>query len=232
MRPLLAALLAAVLAGCASGQIRGLSIDHIILAAPNLADGSAEFERLTGVKPTYGGQHPDRGTENAIVALDNFPASYIEIIAPQAGVTPAGELAEIGKLRALTPIGWALRVDDVADARRVIRKAGFTTTQPQPGSRVTPDRFTLRWETFGVEKPHINTAPFFIHWMDPTDHPSRNAPRGCALRELYIADPNEPALHRLLSKIGLQGIRSKSAPTTQIAVDLLCRRGEVLLPTE
>jgi len=231
MRPLLSALLVAVLAGCASGQIRGLSIDHVILSAPNLADGSAEFERLTGVKPTYGGLHPDRGTENALVALDNMPA-YIEIIAPQTGVTPKGELAEIGKLKTLTPIGWALRVDDVADARRVIRKAGFPTTQPQPGSRVTPDRYTLRWETFGVEKPRIDSAPFFIHWAEPLDHPSHNAPHGCSLREIYIADPNEPALHRLLSKIGLQGIRSKTAPKPQMAIDLLCRRGEVLLPTE
>jgi len=231
LRPLAAALLFALLGGCATGHIRGLGLDHVILGAPNLADGSAEFEQLTGVKPTYGGRHLDRGTENALVALDNG-ASYIEIIAPAAGATPTGDLAGLAQLKKLTPIGWALHVDDINEARSVVRRAGFAPTPPQPGSRVTPDMFKLQWTTFGIAKPRVDTAPFFIRWSDPLDHPSWKAPRGCGLREIRIEDPNEPALVRLLAKLGVAGIRTRAAATPAIYFQLVCRKGEVLFPSE
>ena len=230
MRSLAASLLFVALAGCAPAHIRALGIDHVILGAPNLADGSAEFEQLTGVKPVYGGQHPDRGTENALASLGN--GSYVEIIAPRADVAPAGELAELRKLTKLTPIGWALHVDDIKEARTVLKRGGFTTTEPRPGSRVTPDMFKLQWTTFGIAKPQIDTAPFFIRWSEPVDHPSLNAPQGCGLREIRIEDPHESVLHKLMWTLGLPGVRTRQADKPQLWFQLVCRKGEVVFPTE
>ncbi len=38
------------------------SVDHVVYATPDLERGMEEIERLTGVSPTLGGEHPGRGT--------------------------------------------------------------------------------------------------------------------------------------------------------------------------
>src|SRR5262249_11322359 len=55
-------------------------VDHLAYATPDLEKGVAEIERLLGVRATPGGQHPGRGTRNALVSLG--PTSYLEIVGP------------------------------------------------------------------------------------------------------------------------------------------------------
>ena len=55
-------------------------VDHLVYAVPDLDSGSAQIEKLLGVKPMVGGQHPGRGTRNALVGLG--PMVYLEILAP------------------------------------------------------------------------------------------------------------------------------------------------------
>ncbi len=67
--------------GCGNQQNLSLEIDHIVIAINDLQKGMEQFEDLTGVKPVYGGTHPDGNTQNAIVSLENH--IYIEILAPK-----------------------------------------------------------------------------------------------------------------------------------------------------
>jgi len=62
-------------------------IDHLILGINNLEKGCTDFENLSGVRPAFSGEHPNWGTHNALLSLEE---SYLEVIAPQ----PMKELAE------------------------------------------------------------------------------------------------------------------------------------------
>ena len=63
--------------GRSPGEYAG--IDHIVLAVPDLADGVAGFEGLTGVRPV-GRSHEGLGTANFLVGLG--VGAYLEIIGP------------------------------------------------------------------------------------------------------------------------------------------------------
>src|ERR1043166_9773268 len=133
------------------GQERAQSaaaIDHIILRAKNLTRGIEAFTRLTGVVPKRGGQHPGRGTENALVSLG--PDRYLEILAPIAppADSPTRSPAAAG---VLTLAGWAVHTRSLESLITRVQSAGFAMVGPTPGSRRTPDNTLLEWRTAGVK---------------------------------------------------------------------------------
>src|SRR5262245_8798861 len=56
------------------------TVDHLVYATPDLKASIDALEKRLGVRATPGGQHPGRGTRNALIALSS--TSYIEIIGP------------------------------------------------------------------------------------------------------------------------------------------------------
>src|SRR5688572_21311695 len=86
-------------------------IDHFILSINDLERGVAEFEQKTGVKPVFGGVHPNRGTQNALASLGD--GRYIEVLAPDPKQpNPKQPIAGLKALTSLTPSGWALATSD------------------------------------------------------------------------------------------------------------------------
>lgn len=172
--------------------------DHLVVAIRSLPEGIAEFERLTGVKPVIGGKHPGRGTENALVSLGG--GTYLEIIAPQEGATLSPMDEPMRGLDHLRIIGWAVSVSDAGAAADALKTAGFATTPPQPGSRITPAGETLQWTTLGLAE-RIAVAPFFINWSASTKHPSTTSPGGCELSRLTITDAQHAKLSSALDAL-------------------------------
>jgi hypothetical protein len=83
----LTAALSGVFTALAMQPGQGVGIDHVILGINDLERGVREFESKTGVAPKRGGEHPGRGTQNALVSLGD--GRYLEILAPAATQQPA-----------------------------------------------------------------------------------------------------------------------------------------------
>jgi hypothetical protein len=194
-------------------------IDHLVVAVRSLPEGIAEFERLTGVKATIGGKHPGRGTENALVSLGG--GRYFEIIAPQEGAQLSAMDEPMRGLDRLHIINWAVKLNDVDAAARALKGAGFETTPPQPGSRVTPSGERLEWTTLGLADRAIAMAPFFIRWSPATKHPSTTAPGGCDLTRLTITGPQSDRLAAALNALKVEGV-SYSNGTSKIEAIVTC----------
>lgn len=195
-------------------------LDHILLGVANLDEGMRAFERATGVAAMRGGRHPSMGTENALVSLGD--GRYLELIAPRADADAADPFVrQLRALRAPTVVGWAVHVPDAAKAAALLTRAGFPTSTPQPGSRVTPAGLTLHWTTFDVPAPSIDIAPFFIAWDPATAHPSTTSPGGCTLARFDVAGPQAAELTRMLTTLGVEAaVRSAAKP--QMRLELRC----------
>src|SRR4051812_44631863 len=105
-------------------------LDHIVVAIRDLDEGIAEFARLTGVTASVGGQHPGRGTQNALVSLGG--GSYLEIIAPQANATLSPDDEPMRTLERLSIIDWAVSVPEVDHAVAALKSNGFDVSPAKP----------------------------------------------------------------------------------------------------
>jgi hypothetical protein len=199
-------------------------VDHLILGARDLDEGIRRFEERTGVRPLVGGEHPGRGTRNALVSLG--PGLYIEILAPQANAPDSGRVAELRALTDLVPHGWAVFVGDVDAARRRLADAGLGLSEIQPGSRARPDGSRLQWKTFEIEKPKIAGIPFFIRWGEGTTHPSQDSPGGCRLQRLRAVTPDGDAMRRALAALPLD-VAAEAGPRAGLDITLECPKGTV-----
>lgn len=196
-------------------------LDHLVVGIRSLDEGIAQFEALTGVKPSSGGRHPGRGTENAVVSLGG--GSYLEILAPQPDAKLAADDEPLRALPRLTIVEWAVAVPDVDAAVASLHAAGFVTSPPQPGARLTPDGERLDWMTFSLEGEPIDGAPFFIRWSPNTRHPSTTAPSGCGLERFTVADASADRLTAILKALDVSGVTVAGASgATRIAATIAC----------
>jgi hypothetical protein len=200
------------------------TIDHVLVGIADLEQGVALLTRMTGVAPERGGQHPGRGTQNALLSLG--PHTYLELIAP-AG-EPQGEMKGLLDLHELTPIGWAIGTKDLDATKRRLEAAGFKVSAPQDGSRVKPDGQTLHWRTAGLEDVPGDLTPFLIEWSAQTPHPAKTSPAGCTLASLELRGPNLERLTQLVAELRLAAtVHAGAAP--QIGLTLDCPAGRITL---
>lgn len=183
-------------------------LDHILLGCSDLERGIAFVEERTGVKAAFGGVHPGRGTQNALLSLGE--RHYLEIIAPdpkQAGATGPESSVERLKLREFVEprlVTWAAHPEGVAALAEKLKKAGVVADGPTPGSRKRPDGRVLQWQTVNLADDEGGLLPFFIEWGDGTVHPSVDAPRGCTLEKFWIESPEPIGLTKKLETISVE----------------------------
>ena len=176
-------------------------LDHILLGCSDLDRGIAFVEERTGVRAAFGGVHPGRGTQNALLSLGT--RRYLEIIAPDPKQSGAQQYAVITKLTEPRLIGWAAHPGDLQSFAAKLAKSGVAAAGPAPGSRSRPDGRVLQWKTLTLKANAADLLPFFIEWSADSIHPSADAPKGCSLLRFEAASPDPEALSKQLALLGL-----------------------------
>jgi len=178
-----------------------MKLDHIMFSAPDLNQGIALVEKLTGVAPVFGGSHPGNGTHNALLSLGED--QYLEVIAPDPKQEHAGTMAE--EFLRLPPHihQWAVATDGFAGLKGALGDAGFGHRVIDM-SRTTPDGVHLAWQIlFVADHPFGLAMPFFIDWLQ-SPHPAGSTPKGCLLEGFSIQCPLAGELQAFFGSINLK----------------------------
>lgn len=200
--------------------------DHLVIAAPSLAEGVAAIEARLGVPLTAGGSHAAMGTHNALLSLG--PGFYLEVIAVDPAAAPAGRPRWFGLDHPpANPrlVHWVARTADLA----ACRDAAIAPTDLMEMARAA-----YRWR-FAVtpdgEPPFGGAFPALIQWLEG-GHPSERLPdHGCRLVRLTASHPEAKDLAGALTALGLEGAITVTKGAPSLRAELSTPRGRVWLPS-
>jgi hypothetical protein len=209
----------------------GLSIDHLILGVNELDRGIRSLRLATGITPEFGGVHPGRGRQNALMSLGR--GCYLELLAPNPRDTAAdpSQSEFLKPLERPTPIAWAVRSDSLEQLRLGLIEHRVVVGEMHAGARARADGSRLSWRTLtpwaAANGIALGLLPFFIQWDDLALHPSRTAPAGCRLErfELLAADP--VAIQTALSAADVS-VPIRPSPRDALIVTLAAPAGRVV----
>lgn len=190
-----------------------LPVDHLVYAVPDFQNGLEAVEELLGVRATPGGQHPNWGTRNALIALG--PDIYLEIIGPDPELPPPpqGRVFGIDELDAPGLVTWAAKASELKKQVAQLSEKGLQMGKVRTGSRTKPDGELLSWQ---LTDPYTvlgdGLIPFLIDWGD-SPHPARNAVKGGQLLELRAEHPRPAEINALLKVLDIDlPVRKGTAP--------------------
>ena len=170
-------------------------LDHILQGVPNVDAAVDDFERVTGVRPVPGGEHPAFGTSNALVSFSD--GTYFEIIGPGPGVEGNNLGGPFALLDDRRLIAFALASSDLDVVADRVRAAGFEAQGPIQGARTTPDGENLEWQMLVVGGHDFGDfVPFLIDWGD-SPHPATTAPTGLSVERFEVRHPEADVLGQI-----------------------------------
>ena len=177
-------------------------LDHLVYATPDLEATCRELEIRLGVRASAGGQHPERGTHNALISIG--PKAYLEIIAPDP-LQPETRPVWFGIDQLSVPklINWAVRVDDLESFVKEISPS-VNVGAVRSGSRKTPEGTTLSWRLTEPQLVHgVGLIPFLIEW-NSRQHPADSAITGRPLVQRRIEHPEPELIRKQLNSLRLE----------------------------
>lgn len=222
-------------------------LDHLVVAAASLAEGVQWCERVLGVTPGPGGEHPLMGTHNRLVTLATpaFPLAYLEIIAIHSGAPcarPEGarrwfdlddpDLQLRLQQRGPQLVHWVARTARARAGVRALAGLGLDRGALLQASRMSAQGL-LEWEITvrdDGQRLFFGVLPTLIQWGEL--HPADSlAPSGLTLQSLHAHHPRPDALRACYDALGLTGISVTPGPPNLVAT-LQTPRGLVTLESK
>jgi glyoxalase-like protein len=203
-------------------------VDHLVFGTPDLALGIERIESLLGIAATAGGQHPGRGTRNALVALG--PSAYLEIIGPDPDQPAPAVPRTFGIDRLTSPrlVAWAAKETDLEKRAADAARKGVTLGSVGSGGRKTPEGVLLSWRyTSPTTVLGDGLVPFFIDWGQ-SPHPARTAAPGATLVGLRAEHPDPRSIDETFKKLGLE-LPVATGPAPALIATIDCPKGRVEL---
>jgi hypothetical protein len=203
-------------------------VDHLVYSTPDLERTVSDLERRLGVRAAPGGQHPGRGTRNALIALSS--TAYLEVIGPDPFQPGTGSPRWFGidTINAPRLVTWAARGTALEELAIEARRRGVSLGPVAAGSRHNSEGRVLMWQ---FTDPAVVVAdglvPFFIDWGE-SPHPATASPRGPALLSLRGEHPEPASVLRALSAVGIDLPVEHGSSPALIAI-LQVKEGEVEL---
>jgi catechol 2,3-dioxygenase-like lactoylglutathione lyase family enzyme len=144
------------------------TLDHVVIAARDLAAASRDYARLLARPLAWRGRHPGLGTANALFRLDN---TYLELLAP-VGEGPVAERVErrlAGEGEGLFAL--ALGTDDASECAELLRRRGLPAGDPvDGGGREETTGRERRWRNVFVPSDATRGVWLFaIQHLSPAD---------------------------------------------------------------
>jgi len=147
-----------------------MKLDHIVIAAADLAEAGRELEARHGLASIEGGRHPGWGTANRIVPLGDTYLELAAVVDKNVAVQTAFGRWVAGEDSQPRLLGWAVRTDDLEPVARRLN------LNIEDGSRTTSTGQLLQWRIAGIEQAAAEPSlPFFIEWAQGTALPGRIA---------------------------------------------------------
>ena len=205
-------------------------LDHLVIAAPDLASGVLWCERTLGVTPAPGGAHPLMGTHNRLVRLQGgrFDKAYLEIIAIDPAAKPERQAprarwfdldnpAFLAKLErdGAQLAHWVVRTENVADAVGAWQRLGIDRGRILAASRMSA-RGLLTWQITvrdDGQRLFDGCLPTLIEW-GPVHPAPALAEQGVTLNDFSVSHPDAATITEALSVIGLAGVNTTLGPAS------------------
>jgi hypothetical protein len=199
-----------------------------VYATPDLPLGIETIETLFGVRATPGGQHPGRGTRNALVSLG--PGIYLEIIGPDPAQPSPAQLRPFGIDELTEPrlVTWVAKGEDLESFAKEAARAGVRLGNVIDGSRQRTDGVVLSWRYTDPRTVAFDgLVPFFIDW-GKTPHPADAATPGASLTGLRAEHPDPEPVQKALDTLGL-AVRVQRGSRPALIATIDTPRGRVEL---
>lgn len=204
------------------------SVDHLVYATPDLQLGIETIEELFGVRATPGGQHPGRGTRNALISLGS--RVYLEIIGPDPAQPAPAQPRPFGidDLKDPRLVTWVAKGENLESFAKEAAHAGVKLGEVIDGSRQRADGVVLSWRFTDPRTVAFDgLVPFFIDW-GKTPHPAGTATPGLSLIGLRAEHPDPEPVQNALHTLGLD-LRVQRGPRPALIATVDTPRGRVEL---
>ncbi|WP_430788692.1 VOC family protein [Virgibacillus flavescens] len=150
-----------------------LALDHIVVAAKDAEELSADYGNEFTIKSIKGGQHTEWGTHNYLSYFSND--SYIEWLgtfddekASNATNPLAKHLMYVLNNNITGPFQFALRTNQMDKYMEHFKQNDISFDGPISAEREKPDGSVLKWRMlFPKYNFETEVLPFLIEWEDP-----------------------------------------------------------------